>query len=129
MFDLLFIISIVGSIIYAIKDCCIKTIPAENWANRKLYHEDIMNGISDKQLMKNVENGKYRLVETYQEPHRDPKSGKIIIENCKLYYEDVEKYGAIQARKWVGCGRYNLTSEEFKLEKERIRAKYERSYN
>ena len=80
-------------------------------------------------VWKNIEDGKYRLTETYPEPHRDPKSGKIIIENCKLYYEDVEKYGAWQARQWVKQGKYNLSPDEFKREEERIKAKYEYLYS
>lgn len=67
--------------------------------------------------------------ETYPAPHRDPVSGKIMIENCKLYYEDVDKYGASQAQKWVRQGKYNLSPEDFEKEKERIRAKYKSLYN
>jgi hypothetical protein len=67
--------------------------------------------------------------EVHPEPHKDPESGKIMIENCKLYYEDIDKYGASQARKWVGQGKYNLTPEELKKEEERIRAKYEYLYS
>ena len=48
---------------------------------------------------------------SHPEPHRDPESGKIIIENCKLYHEDVDKYGASQAQKWVREGKYNLSPE------------------
>ena len=61
--------------------------------------------------MKNLENGKYKLTETYPEPHRNPKNGKIVIENYKLYYDDVNKYGAWQAQRWVERGKYNLPSE------------------
>lgn len=61
---------------------------------------------------------------SHPEPHKDPETGKIIIENNKLYYEDIDKYGASQAQKWVKEGRYNLTPEEFEKEKERIRQKY-----
>lgn len=63
---------------------------------------------------------------TYPEPHRDPESGKILIENNKLYYEDIDKYGAVQAQKWVKQGKYNLSKEDYEKEKERIRAKYKR---
>ena len=129
MFDLLFIVSIVGSIVQIIKESRTKTIPAENWANKELYHKDIMDGVSVEQRMKNLENGKYKLTEEYSEPHRDPESGKIMIENCKLYYEDVEKYGAYKAQQWVKRGKYNLTPEELKKEEERIRAKYKYLYN
>lgn len=59
------------------------------------------------------------------EPHRDPKTGKIIIENSQLYNEDVKNYGAYQAQQWVQQGKYNLTPEELEKERERIRAKYD----
>ena len=129
MFDLLFIVSIVGTAVQLIKETCTKTIPAENWANKELYHKDIMDGVPIEQRMKNLENGKYKLTEVYPEPHRDHASGKIMIENCKLYYEDVEKYGAYKAQQWVKQGKYNLTPEELKKEEERIKAKYERLYS
>ena len=129
MFDALFIMSIVGTCVQAIKEAFTPTIPTENWANKELYRQDLMNGASVEQLMKNVENGKYKLTEKYPEPHRDPVSGKIVIENCKLYYEDINKYGAWQAQQWVKQGKYNLSPKEFKKEKERIKAKYERLYD
>lgn len=127
MFDGLFIASLIGSCVQAIKESCEPTIPAENWANKDLYYKDMMNGVSTKQLMKNVQNGRYRMNEIYPEPHRDI-DGKIIIENCKLYNEDVWNYGAVQAQKWVKQGKYNLTPEELEKERERIKAKYERLY-
>lgn len=128
MFDLLFITSIIGTCVQAIKESCTPVIPAENWANKELYHKDLMNGVSVKERMKNLENGKYKLTEAYPEPHRDT-DGKIIIENCKLYDEDVKKYGAVQAQKWVKQGRYNLTPEELEKERERIRKKIEYLYS
>ena len=64
----------------------------------------------------------------HPEPHRNPVTGKIVIENNKLYYEDLEKYGAYQAQQWVKQGKYNLSPEEFKKEKERIKAKYDYLY-
>ena len=126
MFDLLFIVSIIGTVVQIIKEICTKPIPAENWANKELYYKDIMDGVSVEQRMKNLENGKYKLIETYPEPHRDPISGKVMIENCKLYYEDIDKYGAWKAQQWVKQGKYNLTPEELKKEEERIKIKYER---
>ena len=125
MFDLLFIVSIIGVIVQVIKEARTPTIPIENYANKELYHDDIMSGISTEQIMKNVENGKYKLDKVYPEPHRDQESGKIIIENCKLYYEDVEKYGAYKAKLWVKQGKYNLSPEELKKEEERIKAKHD----
>lgn len=127
MFGLLGLVSIVGTSYQLIKEAFEPTIPAENWANKDLYHQDMMNGVSAEQRMKNVKNGKYKMTETYPEPHRDA-NGKIIIENCKLYYDDVNKYGAYQAQQWVKQGKYNLTPEELKKENERIKAKYEHLY-
>lgn len=128
MFDALFIVSIVGTVVQAIKEACTTTIPAENWANKELYHQDIMNGVSVEQRLKNLENGKYKLTEKYPEPHRDAVSGKIVIENYNLYYEDVKKYGAWQAQQWVKQGKYNLSSEELNKEEERIKNKYKYLY-
>lgn len=108
MFNLLFIVSIIGTIVQIFKEKFTPQIPYENFRNRKLYNEDLMNGASIEQLMKNVKDGKYRIEGTFPEPHRDPKDGKIIIENSKLYYEDVDKYGAWQAQEWVKQGKYNL---------------------
>lgn len=129
MFDVLFAISIVGTVVQIIKEACEPTIPAENWGNKELIHKDRMSGISEKEFSKNLANGKYKLTETYPEPHRDPVSGKIMIENCKLYYEDVDKYGAWKAQQWVKQGKYNLSPEELKKEEKRIKEKYEHLYN
>lgn len=128
MFGLLGLVSMLGTGYQLIKEACEPTIPAENWANKELYHKDLMNGVSVEQRMKNLKNGKYKLVENYPEPHRD-ENGKIIIENCKLYHEDVRNYGAVQAQKWVKQGKYNLTPEELEKEKERIKKKMEYLYN
>lgn len=111
MLDLLFIVSIFGTIAQIIKEKITSPIPAENWANKELYHKDLINGASIDELMKNVEDGKYKLKEVYPEPHRNPENGKIVIENYKLYYEDVDKYGAWQAQRWVERGKYNLPQE------------------
>ena len=127
MLDGLFLFSLFSTIKQAIKEACEPTIPAENWANRELYHKDLMSGMSGQQLMKNVENGKYKLTEKYPEPHRD-KDGKIIIENCLLYDEDIKKYGAVQVGKWVKQGKYNLTPEELEKERKRIREELMKEY-
>lgn len=121
----LFLTSLISSCYQAIKEACTPVIPAENWANKELYHQDLMNGVSAEQRMKNVENGKYKLTEKYPEPHRDPKDGKIIIENYKLYYEDVKNYGAYQAQKWVKQGKYNLTPDELKKQEEELKKEWE----
>lgn len=128
MLDGLFIASLITSCYQAIKEKLEPTIPAENWANKELYHKDLMAGVSAEQRMKNLKNGKYRLVKNYPEPHRDPVDGKIVIENCKLYKEDLSKYGAVQAQKWVKQGKYNLTPEELEKEHERIKKELEYLY-
>ena len=61
MFDSLFIMSIVGSCVQAFKETYEQEIPAKYWANKQLYHDDIMNGVSIEQRMKNLKNGKYKL--------------------------------------------------------------------
>lgn len=127
MFDGLFIASLIGSLFQGVKESCEPTIPAENWANKELYYQDLMDGVSVEQRMRNVKNGKYKSTETYPEPHRD-KDGKIIIENSKLYKEDLFKYGAVQAQKWVKQGKYNLTPEELRKEYKRIEEEFEKLY-
>lgn len=128
MFGLLGLVSLVGSCYYAIKDAFEPTIPAENWANKDLYHQDLMNGISVEQRMKNVKNGKYKITEVYPEPHKDV-NGKIIIENYKLYNEDVKNYGAYQAYKWMHQGKYNLNPEKLKKQHEEFKKKMEYLYS
>lgn len=129
MFGLLGAVSLVCTCYQLIKEACEPTVPAENWANQDLYYQDMMNGVSIEQRMENVRNGKYKLTETYPEPHRDAKTGKIIIENSLLYEEDCKKYGAYQASQWVKQGKYNLTPEELAKEEERIRKHFEYLYS
>lgn len=128
MFDLVFIASIVGSVVQVTKEANTRTIPAENWANKELYRKDIANGVSAEQRIKNLENGKYKLEKPYPEPHRD-SNGKIIIENSLLHHADLKAYGAYQTMQWAEQGRYNLTKEEFKKEQERIKKKLSYLYN
>lgn len=123
------IASIISTCCQGVKNIFEPTIPAENWGNRELYHKDLMSGMSVEQRMKNLKNGKYKLVESYPEPHRDPVDGKIIIENNLLYKEDLQKYGAHQTMKWVKQGKYNLPPEELEKEHKRIQAELKRLYN
>lgn len=127
MLNGLFIASLISNCYQAIKDACTPTIPAEKWANKDLIHKDIMEGRSD-QLIKNAHNGKYVVTETYPEPHRDPKTGKIIIENCELWKKDVRDYGAYQVSKWVKQGKYNLSPEELKKQEEEHKKKMDYLY-
>ena len=128
MLDGLLIASLISSCCQAIKEKLEPTIPAENWANKELYYQDLMNGVSAEQRMKNVKNGKYKMVENYPEPHRD-KNGKIIIENSQLYYDDVKNHGVYQAQKWVKQGKYNLSPEELEKEHKRIQEKLKKLYD
>ena len=128
MLDGLFIASLIGTAYQMIKEACEPTIPAENWANKELIHKDKMNGISEKEFVRNLANGKYKLTTKYPEPHRD-KDGKIIIENCALYKEDVKNYGAYQAQQWVKQGKYNLTPEELEKQREEYKKKMEYLYS
>jgi len=59
---------------------------------------------------------------THPEPHRDPKTGKIVIENSQLYNADVKQFGAVKAQQWVKEGKYNLSPEELRKEEDRIKA-------
>lgn len=125
----LFIASLIGNCVEIVKEKFAKPIPAENWANRELYNKDLMSGMSAEQLMKNVENGKYRGEvegkEKYQKPHRN-KEGRIIVENCKLYEEDIKKYDPYQVRQWVKQGRYNLEPEELERARKEFAEEYRR---
>lgn len=108
MFELLLIASVIGAGIQIFKEATEKPVPAENWANKELMEKDRLSGMSSKQILKNLENGKYKIVEEpHPEPHRDHETGKILIENCKLYEEDLFQYGAVQRQKWVEQGKYN----------------------
>lgn len=59
--DLLFIISIISTLVQVIREICEPEIPSSYWANKELYHKDIMSGVSIEQRMKNLKNGKYKL--------------------------------------------------------------------
>lgn len=128
MFEGLFIASLIGTCIQLIKEARQPVIPAENWANKELIHQDQMNGISEKEFSKNLANGKYKVTETYPEPHRDA-NGKIIIENSLLYEKDLKEHGAHQTMQWVRQGKYNLTPEELEKERERINKEFEYMYS
>jgi len=120
MFHGLFIASLIGAAVQGIKEAVTPTIPAEKWANKELQYQDRMNGMTEKEIIKNAEKGRYIVTQKYPEPHRN-EYGQIMIENCKLWEEDLAKYGAVQVDKWVKQGKYNLEGEALKEEEERIR--------
>lgn len=113
------IFAIFSMLFGGIKETLTPTIPAENWANKDLINQDRMNGMSEKEILENVKKGRYIVTEKYPEPHRNER-GQIIIENCKLWHADLNKYGAVQTDKWVKQGKYNLEGEALKKEQERI---------
>ena len=129
MFDGLFIVSLIGSLVQGVKEAYKPVIPAENWENADLYCQDMLNGMSAEQRMKNVQNGRYKMEVKYPEPHRDSVSGKIMIENEELYIEDVIKYGSNQAYKWLHQGKYNLNPEEVKKQEEEFKKKMDYLYS
>lgn len=83
MFGLLLGISVVITVMELIKEANTKPISADYWGNKELYYEDINNGVPMKEVIKNLENGKYKLKEEYPEPHRD-KDEKVIVEKRNL---------------------------------------------
>lgn len=128
MLEGLFIASVIGSVWQWFKEATEPVIPAENWANKELIHQDRINNISEKDFARNLASGKYKVTKTYPEPHR-MEDGRIIIENCKLYNEDVRKYGAAKAHEWMRQGKYNLTPEELEKEHERFDREMEYLYS
>ena len=117
-------IAILYMLFGGIKEKCESTMPAENWANKELMHQDLMNGVSAEQRLRYAKQGRYYIpksvTEAYPQPHRDPKTNKVIIENSVLYRNDVRDYSVSDAMKWVDQGKYNLTTEEMKIEHARI---------
>ena len=119
MFHGLFIAALIGAAFQGIKEAFTPTISAEQWANKELQFQDRMNGMTEKEILKNAEKGRYILTTKYPEPHRN-EYGQIKIENCKLWEEDLAKYGSVQVDKWVKQGKYNLEGEALKKEQMRI---------
>lgn len=125
MLDGVFIASLIGSCVEAVKTAFTPTIPTENWANQKLMQEDYAKGMTHEEKLKNVKNGRYRLsVEKHEEPHRDA-NGCIVIENCDLYNADCNKYSYEQVNIWIEQGKYNLSPEELRKAEERWRYELE----
>lgn len=116
-----------------IKEKCEPTIPAENWANKDLLHQDIMNGVSAEQRLKYARQGRYcipkSVMEAYPKPHRVPNTNQILIENSVLYNKDLSDHSAYDAMKWAKQGKYNLTPDEMKVEDARIQLKMFRLYS
>ena len=123
MFGALSVVAILCTVYQLIKEACEPTIPAENWANKELYQKDILSGMSVEERMRNVRNGRYKLVEPYPEPHRNSK-GQIIIENYELYKEDLKNHNGAEVYRWIRQGKYNLTPEELKIQRKKTSSYY-----
>lgn len=130
MLNGLFIASLISNCIGEIKRAFEPTITAEDRANEEQITKDIIKGVPYEQIRKDIRNGKYRLAEPqvkedYPEPHRDPVNGKIIIENCELYYQDMMNYNGYQVMEWAKQGKYNLTPEELEIERKKYKERQE----
>ena len=129
-FNILGIISVIFNIKEFIKEEC-TVIPAENWQNRKLIQKDILNpDCNHSQFMKNLSYGKYKKAKQAIEPHRD-SDGNIIIDNIVLFWDDVNfhQYSVEQIESFKQSGRYNLTSEESRIQKEYQKRKQYKDLN
>lgn len=117
---LLGIAAIIYVIYRLIKEACAPTLTAEHWANKELKHQDRMNGMSEKEILKNARKGRYyipkEVFQAYPVPHREPDGKhRLIIENCELHDADAKQFGSLQAKKWLEQGKYNLNEEELEI--------------
>lgn len=121
------LVPVVGFLSDKIKKITSPTITANQRANKELLDKDIIKGVPYEQIQQNIKNGKYRLPpqtkKEYPEPHRDPSTGKIIIENCTLYNQDLMNYNGYQVMEWAKQGKYNLSPAELEKEREKYKEK------
>ncbi len=132
--SLLGIFSIISTCVDGIKEATTPVLTAEHWANRELQHKDRMSGMSEKDILKNAERGRYYIpkavTQAYPIPHRETDGrNRIIIENDDLYKADVDQYGAYQAQKWVKQGKYNLNPEELEIVHLKIERDHQKLYS
>ena len=123
------LVNAVGFLSDAIKKIATPTITADQRANKELLDKDIINGVPYDQIQQNIKNGKYRLPpqpkKEYSEPHRNPVTGKIVIENCTSYNQDLMNYSGYQVMEWAKRGKYNLSPEELEKERQKYKEKQE----
>lgn len=132
--SLLGIFSIISTCFQGIKEATTPTLTAEHWANKELQHKDRMSGMSESDILKNAQRGRYYVskdvMQAYPVPHREPDGKhRIIIENCELHKADVAQYGAYQAQKWVEQGKYNLNAAELEITHLQFELKTEEMYS
>lgn len=97
--------------IEGVKEAFTPSIPADNWDNKELQHQDRMNGMSEKEIFKNTRRGRYVITVQYPKP-RKKERGQIIEENTIFWHTDLKKYGSVEVSKWTKQGKYNLTYDE-----------------
>ena len=127
IFALAALFCVIGAIVESIREKREPEIPAENWANKDLKYQDIINGVPMDQIIKYAREGRYIVKEKYPEPHRD-ENGRIVIENCLLYDKDCKIYSPQMIHKMAERGRYNLDPEALAREIKRIEAEQERKF-
>lgn len=106
MFDTFGIIGLIAGAKQLIKESTEKPVPAENWNNKALMHEDKMNpDVSPQQIMKNLKAGKYYSSTVIPERYEMPV--KPIVDK-KSYNHDVRMYGKEIADSNAKLGLYSF---------------------
>ena len=63
---MLLIVVLIMDLIIILNEKLTPSIPAENWANKDLMLQDRLAGLSEKQIMRNVERGRYVLTQKHK---------------------------------------------------------------
>lgn len=71
MFHIVGLMALVYTIIQIVKEDLQPRIPAENWENMDLYHEDMVRGVPIEQRLKYVREGRYKIAKTDDENQVD----------------------------------------------------------
>lgn len=92
---LLGIAAIIYVIYRLIKEACAPTLTAEHWANKELKHQDRMNGMSEKEILKNARKGRYyipkEVFQAYPVPHREPDGKHMFEERIAVLNQQTER--------------------------------------
>ena len=110
--DIIGIICIIYVVFQLIKESITPKLPSDHWANDDLILKDRLNGVSEKEILRNAKQKRYYIPNEVMRLYEDPHKG---IENYDLYKEDIEEYGHIQTNKWKNQGKYNLNSLELEV--------------
>lgn len=112
MLDGLFVLSLIGAAREIIKE---KSVPKNLPPIEKieLYSRDSMSGMSQKELDRNQQMGRYTYPPIkYSDNVLRDKRGWIIIEDDELYNKDMELYPSGQVERWKKEGKYSHTNEQ-----------------